>query len=172
MSTAYLLRLPSGEEFGPAPIADIATWAKDGRVPLGAKLIGPQGGVSDASVHAELAPHLVRSAVSVQPTGPVSTGAPASGIDRLIPTGNPASLISYYTGIIGALFAVLLGPIGAIAGVVAIIYGVKALKVAKAEPARHGKTHAWVGLIAGAFCVLFGSLYTLVVIVALAGGFK
>ncbi len=172
MSTSYLLRLPSGEEFGPAPIGEIAVWAKDGRVPLGAKLIGPQGGVSDASVHAELAPLLVRSSVSIQPTGPGSTTGPASGLERLIPTSNPASLVAYYTGIIGALFAILLAPIGFIAGIVAIVYGVKALKIVNAEPARHGRTHAWVGILAGVFCVLFGALLTVFFTVAIAGGFK
>jgi len=152
--TAYTVRLPDGQEFGPASIAQIAAWARDGRLPMGAKLVGPDGGISDASVHAELANHLVRATTNVHRPPTDQPAFDNTGLGRIIPTSNPASLISYYVGLISCLT----GPLGLIGGTVAIVFGIKALKRFKANPAIHGRTHAWVGILTGTLALLLGIL--------------
>ncbi len=159
---AYTVRLPDGQEFGPAPIAQIAAWARDGRIPVGAKLVGPDGGISDASVHAEIANHLVRPASNIHRPPTDQPAIDNSGLGRLIPASNPAALISYYVGIVSCIT----GPLGLIGGAVAIVFGVKALRRYSANPAIHGRTHAWVGLAFGTLAFLLGLLFTVGIVIA------
>ena len=69
----------------------------------------------------------------------------------LMPVGRPASAIA--AGYL-ALFAVL-PLIGAIPGVLAVIFGIVALKKISRDPSLCGKGRAWFGIIAGALLPLF-----------------
>ncbi len=63
-------------------------------------------------------------------------------MQALIPTRNPASLVSYYVGVASLIcvFAPILSPIS-------IIYGVKAMRAIKEQPGLPGKGHAITGFI-------------------------
>ena len=74
---------------------------------------------------------------------------PAGGLGRMIPSGNPSALTAYYLG----LFSII--PCLAIPmGIAAVVLGVRGLKLAKERPEVHGRTHAWVGIIAGGLFAL------------------
>ncbi|HLK59985.1 MAG TPA: zinc ribbon domain-containing protein [Chthonomonadaceae bacterium] len=100
-----------------------------------------------------------------QPGQPVYPSYVQSGVnvvDTMIPANNPNALISYYLGI----FSILPG-LGIVMGIIAIILGVKGLKLAKEYPTVRGKTHAWVGIISGGFFALLWLLLTLFIIIAI-----
>ena|SRR3990167_7003054 len=85
-----------------------------------------------------------------------------SGIDRVIPHKNPPSLVAYYTG----LFS-FIPLIGAPLAIVAIVAGLKGLKLVKQQPEVYGKVHALVGLILG---IIFGLAHlTLIVLLVVSG---
>ncbi len=90
------------------------------------------------------------------------TAQKVSGLDAVIPTSNPPSLLAYYLG----LFSIL--PVaGAVMGPVAIFSGVKGLRKVKEINGLPGKTHAWVGIVMGTIGTLFNLLILIVVVVAL-----
>ena len=73
----------------------------------------------------------------------------AGGLDALIPTKNPSALTAYYLGIF-SIIPCLAIPMG----IAAVVLGVRGLKLFKAHPEVRGRTHAWVGIIAGGFFAL------------------
>ena len=73
----------------------------------------------------------------------------AGGIERLIPTHNPSALTAYYLGIF-SIIPCLAIPMG----IAAVVLGLRGLKLFKSHPEVHGRTHAWVGIIAGGFFAL------------------
>lgn len=75
------------------------------------------------------------------------SAVPALGV--LVPTKNPHSLWSYYLGIFS-----LIPCLGILMGIAAIILGAMAIKRFNANPAIRGRTHAIVGIVAGALCIL------------------
>jgi hypothetical protein len=76
-----------------------------------------------------------------------------------VPYRNPNALASYYLGIFSPLPF-----LGAIMGAVAVVLGIKGLRLVRAYPEARGATHAWVGIICGGF---FGLLNLLVLIAPL-----
>jgi len=80
----------------------------------------------------------------------------------LIPTKNPKSLVAYYCGV----FA-LIPCLGLVLGPIALIYGVLAVKFAKANPQAKGMVHAIVGVVLGALTTLANSLAVAGVLVGL-----
>ena len=85
------------------------------------------------------------SAVPPQAYTPTAGG----GIERLIPTHNPSALTAYYLGIF-SIVPCLAIPMG----IAAVVLGLRGLKLYKSHPEVHGRTHAWVGIIAGGFFAL------------------
>lgn len=97
--------------------------------------------------------------VSPQPVSHPSAGDDA--IATLIPYRNGSALASYYVGLF-SIFPFF----GAVMGIVAVVLGVKGLKVARENPQAKGKAHAIVGIVCG---VLFGGFWILATIgIALA----
>jgi hypothetical protein len=93
---------------------------------------------------------------------PVYPPADDNLLNTLIPSHNPNALTSYYLGIFS-----ILPLIGTIMGIIAVILGIKGLKLAKQYPQVRGTTHAWVGIITG---ILFGGFWlalTLFFVIAL-----
>ncbi len=81
----------------------------------------------------------------------------------LIPRNSDA-LIAYYCGVFS-----IIPCLGTILGPIALIYGIRGVKLANREPHRKGKVHAWVGIVAGGLCGLLnlsGLVLWLVVMIA------
>lgn len=145
----FTLRIPGGGSFGPADLATMARWAREGRVPPHALLSEhPDGPPVRADQHAALRPY-VR-------TPPQVHGAAERRGSALIPTRNPPALIAYYAGIA----ALIPGP-SVLAGPTALTLGVIGLRRARRDPGVHGATHAWIGIVLGTL----GSLVSIVVLV-------
>ena len=67
----------------------------------------------------------------------------------MIPTKNPSALTAYYLGIF-SIIPCLAIPMG----IAAVVLGVRGLKLFQERPEVRGRTHAWVGIIAGGFFAL------------------
>lgn len=75
---------------------------------------------------------------------------PAStGLEAMIPTRNPSALTAYYLGIF-SIIPCLAIPMG----ITAVVLGLRGLKLFKEHPEVRGRTHAWVGIIAGGLFAL------------------
>lgn len=95
------------------------------------------------------------------PLQPPTPGPPPSGDDAvlstIIPYKNKASLVAYYSGVFSVSACLpLVGVIGVVLAIVAVVYGVKGLNYAKMYPEARGKAHCWVGIIGGVICGLLG----------------
>ncbi|MEZ6244034.1 MAG: hypothetical protein R3B57_13440 [Phycisphaerales bacterium] len=167
MAARQTIRTPDGTTYGPVGEDVLRQWAIEGRVPRESVLIAEDGGVETRAIdHPELGPILrapptVRGAVPPPPEGDVTGG--------LIPYKNGAALASYYVGI-GSWAALILFPLGLVAGIIAIVLGVKGLKKHKATPAVHGVAHAWVGIICGSLVSLITLAVVTLIIVGVASG--
>ncbi len=73
--------------------------------------------------------------------------SPDDFVGRMIPTGNQPALVAYYVS-----FGALLPAVGLIAAVVAIIAGVKGVKLERAHPEVRGGLHAWFGIVFSVVC--------------------
>lgn len=90
----------------------------------------------------------------------VTAATPGSdGIASIIPYKNSKALTAYYLGVFSIIPCV-----GAPMGIAAFVLGLGGLKYVKEHPEAKGKTHAWVGILAGGF---FGLLYTVWMVFAL-----
>ena len=71
----------------------------------------------------------------------------------MIPYKNPPALVAYYCGIFSLIACIpFLFPLP----IVALVFGIKGLKKAKAEPHVRGQVHAWIGVICGSIFTLIG----------------
>jgi hypothetical protein len=78
------------------------------------------------------------------------------------PKNGPA-LASYYLGI----FSLIPG-LGIVTGILAIIFGVKGVRLARAHPEARGVAHAWVGIVFGALFALGQAVLLAVLLLAKA----
>ena len=85
------------------------------------------------------------------------------GLGAMIPDKNPSALTSYYLGIFSILPCLAI-PMG----IAAVVLGLKGLKLVKERPEVRGRTHAWVGIIAGGLFALI-NIGAVVFIAATAG---
>jgi hypothetical protein len=143
----YTIVAADGNEYGPVDMATLQQWAHEGRVTPVTQVTTIEGGTRlQADQMPELQGHLSSFG---QYQAPIA--APQSLIgSKMIPSGNPPALWSYYVGI-----ASLAPCVGGIAGPAAIICGVKGLKKFRENPAVYGKAHAIVGIVLGSIgCVI------------------
>ena len=156
-SSAFVVVLPGGARFAAADAQQLAQWVREKRVPLDA-MIEEEG---LAPVLASEHP-VVRTALSTPPTVPGELARPAGddSMATLIPYKNASALIGYYTSI-GSLIPL----VGAVAGPIAIVLGVKGLKAVRADPRVKGTVHAWIAIVLGGIGTLLslGCLSTLLV---------
>jgi hypothetical protein len=83
----------------------------------------------------------------------------------LMPVGRPASAIA--AGYLG-LFS-FFPLIGLVAGILAVVLGVRALQQIKSDPALSGKGRAWFGIIAGApLAIVWGLMIVALIVDAVA----
>ena len=92
----------------------------------------------------------------------------ASGLEAMIPTRNPSALTAYYLGIFSIIpcFAIPMG-------IAAVVLGLRGLKLFREHPEVRGRTHAWVGIIAGglfALINLVGIGFAVIASLARSGG--
>ena len=78
----------------------------------------------------------------------------------LIPVHNSKALIAYYLGVFSLIPCAFIG-------IAAFILGLQGLRDANARPEIRGKTHAWVGIIAGGFFALLYCGLTLLAIIGM-----
>jgi len=71
------------------------------------------------------------------------------GFGAMIPDKNPSALTSYYLGIF-SIIPCLAIPMG----IIALVLGLKGLRLVKERPEVRGRTHALVGIIAGGLFAL------------------
>ena len=91
---------------------------------------------------------------------PPPTGGAFGG---LIPDKNPSALTSYYLGIFS-----IIPCLGLPMGIAAVVLGVKGLRLVKQRPEVRGRTHAWVGLVAGGLFALINLVGVVLVVAGLA----
>ena len=127
-----------------------------GNAPVPAPFCARCGAPNDAGL--AQCPHCGQSLLAPWPpppgSGPPAVGYPApqvsaGGLNALIPTRNPSALTAYYLGIF-SIVPCLAIPMG----IAAVVLGVRGLTLYKAQPEVRGRTHAWVGIIAGGFFAL------------------
>jgi hypothetical protein len=80
---------------------------------------------------------------------PPPVPSPTDFVGTMIPSGNKPALVAYYCG----LFS-LLPCIGIPLGIVAIVAGIRGIRLERRHPQVRGGLHAWFGLVAGAFFVV------------------
>jgi hypothetical protein len=83
----------------------------------------------------------------------------------MIPTGNKPSLIGYY-----AVFAAWIPVVGIAAMIVAIMFGIKGVRLARQFPQVRGRCHAWFGIVGGFFVGLIGLAMTALIVAAFVSG--
>jgi hypothetical protein len=93
-----------------------------------------------------------------------SATAPSAGERMLTPVGRPGSAIA--AGYL-ALFS-MVPAFGAVFGLLALAFGIKALRQIRDDPSLSGKGRAWFGIIVGG---VFGVLWTIAVVVGMVGAF-
>ena len=71
------------------------------------------------------------------------------GFGGMIPDKNPSALTAYYLGIF-SIIPCLAIPMG----IAAVVLGMKGLQLVKERPEVRGRTHAWVGIVAGGLFAL------------------
>ena len=102
-------------------------------------------------------PRCGQSLVAAWPPPPGGYGPPQAyapqttigGFGGMIPDKNPSALTAYYLGIF-SIIPCLAIPMG----IAAVVLGMKGLKLVKERPEVRGRTHAWVGIIAGGLFAL------------------
>lgn len=143
---SFVIEIPGGQRFGPAPLTVIQQWARERRVPPHAVVTQDPGGEPRrAADHPALA-HILATpqtfASDLNADGP-----------RVVPVRNPAALTAYYLGIVA-----LLPLVGLVVGPVAIGLGVTGLRKRRQNPRVHGSVHARVGIVLGIVGILIGLL--------------
>ncbi|UCD74081.1 MAG: hypothetical protein JSV91_09855 [Phycisphaerales bacterium] len=153
----FKIRLSDGQEFGPAVMAQILQWGREGRVPIDS-LIVPEDGSPIRSV---LAQPQLKGIIQAPPTVSPGVIAPTPrSSSALIPTGNPMALIGYYLAV-----ASLIPGLG-ILGPVAFVLGILGLRHAARFPEAKGKVHAWIAIIGGTLISLVYIMIIIVVVIA------
>jgi len=94
---------------------------------------------------------------------PPPVPSPDDFVGRMIPTGNKPSLIGYYCA-----FGAWIPVIGVPLMVLAIVFGIKGVRLAKRHPQVRGGCHAWFGIVAGVGLGLLGIAMTVAIVAALA----
>jgi hypothetical protein len=91
-----------------------------------------------------------------------------AAISTLIPYQNSPALIAYYLGLFSLSACIpLLGIVGVIMAIAAVVLGLKGLRLAKENESAKGRVHAWIGVICGSVCGVVGLVINVAVLVAI-----
>jgi hypothetical protein len=136
------------QEYGPVPAELLKEWIAQGRA-NGQTLVRIEGGswqpLADLP---EFSAALAAAAPPPPLAGPApqTPGSAADAVSSIIPYRNVPALVAYYL----AVFS-LLPCIGALLGLIALILGLKGLRLARENPDAKGRVHAWIGILVGGF---------------------
>jgi hypothetical protein len=117
-------------------------------------------------------PHCGQSLVAAWPPPPGGYAPPQpypppqqtiGGLGAMIPDKNPSALTAYYLGIF-SIIPCLAIPMG----IAAVALGLRGLKLFKERPEVRGRTHAWVGIIAGGLFALLNIAGVIFVVAGMA----
>lgn len=159
--------MPDGRLFGPADLATLRQWLLEGRVPDAAMIRDEATGQQQPAAHYRTA--------GVDPTNPFASPAgqapPTSdAVSTLIPYKNPPALTAYYLGVFSLSACIpLLGIAGVVMAIFAVVCGRRGLRLAAEKQEARGRVHAWIGIIGGSICGLFGLLIQGLVVVGIIG---
>ena len=156
--TKYQVKLSDGRQFGPANMAMLVSWAKEGRIPQDAMLVPDDGREAFAAIEEST----IKAHILAPPT--VATGIVPNKDEEgpaLVPYKNPAALVGYYISICSCIPA-----IGIVLGPAAIILGIFGLLTVKKHPLKKGTVHAWIAIILG----LIGTAISVIIVIAILKG--
>lgn len=142
------LQFSDGRTFGPAPMETIVEWARQGRIPVDARLSDGSSPPILAGQHPLLSAHAVAASPPTQP-GVMASAPTDSPISGLIPYRNAPALVGYYISV-GSLIPIL----GLILGPTAVILGIYGVKAYKNDNRRKGMAHAIVAISLGSLTTL------------------
>jgi len=83
-----------------------------------------------------------------KPEEPPPMPSPKDFVGVMIPTGNKPALIAYYVA-----YGALIPCLGLIAAVIAIVYGIKGIRLDRRYPEVRGGLDAWFGVVFSVLCV-------------------
>lgn len=86
-----------------------------------------------------------------EPLQPVHANTSDGTLGGLIPYKNSSALAAYYL----AVFS-LMPCLGLPLAFAALIFGIKGLNYAKIHPEAKGQVHAWIGVVLGSLCIVYG----------------
>jgi hypothetical protein len=139
----YFVTGPDGKETGPFELSSLQAWISDGKLPAHAPV---RLSTETVAVQAIQRPELAQLFGQFAQAPGMQSGTPGSGggdfISTMVPAKNPPSLVAYYLGILSCIPV-----IGLPCAIIALIQGVKGVKLANSNPEAKGKTHAIVGLV-------------------------
>ena len=153
--TKYQVKLSDGRQFGPANMAMLVSWAKEGRIPQDAMLVPDDGREAFAAVEEDA----IKIHILAPPT--IATGIVPNKDEEgpaLVPYKNPAALVGYYISICSCIPA-----LGLILGPAAIILGIYGLITVKKHPLKKGTVHAWIAISFG----IIGTAISVIIIIAI-----
>ena len=135
----YLIQTPDGRVFGPATVAEIIDWAKQGSLPTQSIAIEETTGN--------------RMPVSAIPG--LMDAVPGGGLEFFIPR-NTWALVSYYSAFLAILGFFCYCLPGMAIGALSIGAGIAGLRFASLNPEAKGAYHCYFGIAVGALCILVG----------------
>lgn len=119
-------------------------------------------------------PNVVMTDYAAKADAETDKSSPPKGNDvasSIIPYNNPKALIGYYLGVFSLLgYVPLIGIIGSVMGLAALVLGIQALGYAKAKPEAKGKVHAWIAILAGGFFGITSGLMNAFLIYSMMSG--
>lgn len=154
----YRVRLPHGQEYGPATLETVCQWAREGRVTVDSLLVPTDGGAVRSVLSEPALASLLQPRRVVVPAQPV----PDDSMATIIPYRNPPALFAYYL----AVFS-LIPIIGFFLAVPAVILGIVGLRRLGSDPHLKGVAHAWIGIIGGGVLgIVWGAVLALIIVAA------
>jgi len=136
------------QEYGPVPAQLLEEWIAQGRA-NGQTLVRIEGGTWQPLANL---PEFTVALAAASPPPPLSSPVPQSSspaadtVSSIIPYRNVPALVAYYL----AVFSIL-PCLGALLGLIALILGLKGLRLARENPDAKGRVHAWIGIVVGGF---------------------
>ncbi len=90
----------------------------------------------------------------------------------VIPYKNPPALIAYYCGVFSIAACIPIPFILLPLPICALVFGIKGLRKAKAEPRVKGTVHAWIGVIGGAIFTVLGLVMSILGLIGIIGALQ
>ena len=155
------------KEYGPVPVELLRQWINEGRANGQTRVRSEDGEWRPLAQYPEFSIALAAAAPPPRlPTPPPFSVDPATDtLSCVIPYRNVPALVAYYL----AVFSVL-PCVGALLGLVALVLGIKGLRIARQNPEAKGRVHAWIGILVGGFFFVAYTILGIFVVAAMPRG--